>query len=118
MSAIRNRFFKRFVLAFLVLTVIILAAFLAPKHVIRYFIWNYADIKDHEKFENLPVNNAENPAHFPVADNMVTLEVPDYYLEDERFNSFTDFLERKSSIAFLVVQNDTIIFESYFIFLH
>lgn len=77
----------------------------------RFFVYNFADIKDHKKFpsrklvaptEKFSFHTSEN-GKAPKNINLGNREIP-----------FESFLENNKTVAFLIIQNDTIQCESYF----
>ncbi len=77
----------------------------------RFFVYNFADIKDHKKFPNRELNAPSNKFSFhttkkgkvPKTINFGDGEIP-----------FETFLENNKTVAFLIIQNDTIQYENYF----
>ncbi len=77
----------------------------------RFFWYNFADTRDHEKFPSRPLVPAAQPFHYPMAEvergprtiSMKGKEVP-----------FDAFLEDHATVAFLIIHRDTIRYERYF----
>ncbi len=94
---------------------IILVLLLLPScHVGRYFWWNAADINDYKKFPNVEINNGEDVFEFFYPSQNITFQIPDKYDQDSKFNNFEEFLEKKKTVAFLVIRNDSLLYENYF----
>jgi CubicO group peptidase (beta-lactamase class C family) len=108
---IQNKFLVIFILGMIIL--IIAMAFL-PKHVFRYFYWNYADLNDHKKFQNLEIGKGENTFRFQELIPNMTLVIPEKFNKGKTYHGFEDFLEKKEVVAFLIVHDDTLIYEKYF----
>ena len=85
-----------------------------PKHVLRYFYWNYADLNDYQKFPSVPVKKGDSTFYFAELPTNSSLQIPGKYLLGKENPSFENFLEAKKTVAFLVIKNDTLIYEKYF----
>ena len=89
------------------LLMIITSTLLTSCQLGRFVFYNFADIKDHKKFQSRPLTaNASsfhfqttNKGKFPKELNNIPL---DKYLEDNK------------TVAFLIIKNDTIQYEKYF----
>lgn len=73
----------------------------------RFMFYNFADIKDHKKFQSRSLSKSETPFTFYQTDSG---RVP------SRINDmpFEDFLQEHNTVAFLIIRNDTIQYENYF----
>ncbi|MEZ5082154.1 MAG: serine hydrolase [Bacteroidales bacterium] len=85
-----------------------------PRHIVRYFIWNYADINDDRKFDKLEVKKGKTSFYFNKVSINTRFKIPEKNSGNDRYESFDQFLEEKGTVAFLVVKNDTLIYENYF----
>lgn len=74
----------------------------------RYFIYNFADIKDHKKFQSRSLEAPEASFRFT--------EVDSGKVVPKRINKidFAEFLESQKTVAFLIIRNDSIHYEQYF----
>ncbi|MCD4732270.1 MAG: beta-lactamase family protein [Bacteroidales bacterium] len=99
------------ILVFIVLIIILL---LPSCHVGRYVWWNLADIDDYKKFPNVEINNGEEVFEFYYPSQNVTFQIPEKYNKDSKMKDFDSFLEKKKTVAFLIVRNDSLIYENYF----
>jgi CubicO group peptidase (beta-lactamase class C family) len=102
---------------YLFITIIILFAaivILVPKHVLRYFYWNFADLEDYKKFPSVGMKKGETTFRFSEPARKTDFRIPLKFKSDEKKISFESFLEIHKTVAFLVVRNDTLIYESYF----
>lgn len=77
----------------------------------RFFIYNFADTKDHKKFPSRELPPSSTPAPYAVAPvefgpKMIT------YKEKEQ--PFEEFLTDHRTVAFLVIHRDTVKYERYF----
>lgn len=97
-------------LTFIVLTLLAITTLNSCK-VGRFIVYNFADINDHKKF---PVRNIENGTTkfiFPIAE---TGKVPKGIDIKGKNEPFEKYLEDNKTVAFLIIQNDTIQYEKYF----
>ncbi len=82
-------------------------------HVGRYFYWNFADTNDHNKFEQVPIRKGEVSS--PFVEKNKNNAVPEFVVDKKGKNrTFEDALIKSGTAAFLVIKNDTIIYENYF----
>lgn len=91
------------------LLIISLAALLALSgcQVARYFVYNFADIKDHKKFPARPLERSSAPFTFHATDS-------GKHPKEVSGIPFEAFLEDNKTVAFMIIQNDTIQYEQYF----
>ncbi|MBN3036227.1 MAG: serine hydrolase [Bacteroidales bacterium] len=80
-------------------------------HVGRYFIWNFADLNDYRRFPSLPVHSSQDDRH-DLTYKERAIQLPETY--SGQYEHLDIFLEKHSTVAFLVVQRDTLIYERYF----
>ncbi|WP_118972842.1 serine hydrolase domain-containing protein [Taibaiella koreensis] len=87
-------------------------------HVGRFFIYNFADIKDYRKFPSHPVARDGVAFHFTPADNRrgdsSVVRLPREITIKDKPYSFEQYLERTKTVAFLVIRNDSLYYEKYF----
>jgi len=83
-------------------------------HVARYFYLNYADINDYKRFPACGINKPVNSFHFKTSRFTHELFLPYKYMAVSGYHDFESFLEVNKTLAFLVVKNDTIVYEHYF----
>lgn len=77
----------------------------------RFIIYNFAGTNDYRKFPSRPLPASPEPYHYAEAD---TEKPPRTIIWDGKEQPFDDFLERHKTVAFLVIQRDTIVYERYF----
>ncbi len=102
-------------LSLLIILIILFGLFfLAPKHIQRYFYLNFADLHDYKRFDKLDINKGENTFHYysPVAQS--GFNIPEKFQKEKKSETFENFLDDHKTVAFLVVRNDTMLYESYF----
>lgn len=79
----------------------------------RMVIYNVADIRDYKKFPSRPLVKSDTPFMFyqpkqkAKAPKTITLE-------DGKTMDFEDYLAKNKTVAFLIIQDDTIQYEHYF----
>lgn len=79
----------------------------------RFVIYNFADIKDYKKFPSRPLESSDTPFLFyrssekPKAPKSITQA-------DGKEFPFGEFLKKNKTVAFLIIQNDTLQYEQYF----
>lgn len=77
----------------------------------RFFIYNFADINDHKKFPKRELKASSVPFVFYQREtniNPKSLKVGDKEMK------FEDFLMKNKTVSFLIIRNDTILYENYF----
>ena len=77
----------------------------------RFFIYNFADVNDHKKFPERVVNKGEETFHFHKTKKGRSPKSLDVKGKDVPFDQY---LEDNKTLAFLIIQNDTIQYEKYF----
>lgn len=76
-------------------------------HVGRYFYWNFADIHDHKKFASRPVLKGDEVFQFKQNDTNIELPLKNVAFGN-KILSFEDFLKKSKTVAFAVIQRDTV----------
>lgn len=76
----------------------------------RFFVYNFADIKDYKKFPARTIENSETLFQFH---NSTSDQMPKKLKMNKKEYSFEKFLDKTKTVAFLVIQNDTIKYEHY-----
>lgn len=92
--------------------VFIIFTLLTSCHSIRYFWWNFPDLKDYKKFPAAPVETGAEKSIFP-AKNTVDFSLPVNYA-DVKNRDFEAFLEKHGTVAYIVLVGDTLVYEQYF----
>lgn len=101
-----NRLYR---LSFIVIASLLLTGFSACK-VGRSVVYNFADINDYKKFPARDMTAAPVPFHFPYA---VKGKVPKELHLKGQGHPFEKYLEDHKTVAFLIIQNDSIQYEQY-----
>lgn len=91
----------------LVILMIITSILLTSCQLGRFVFYNFADIKDHEKFQSRPLSAHTSPFNFQSTSKgkfpKQLMDIP-----------FDKYLEDNNTVAFLIIKNDTIQYEKYF----
>lgn len=85
--------------------------FLSSCTIGRFFYWNFADINDYKKFKYLEVSKPETPFIFNNSSKGLSFDTISY---NSVIYTLDDFFEQNKSAAFLIIRNDTILYEKYF----
>ena len=72
-----------------------------------------SDLDDINRFPARPINNGENVSQLPIEELTIPNQVTYKYKGIDRTESLEDLLMRTETTAFLVVQNDKIIYQNY-----
>ena len=85
----------------------------------RYLLLNTVDISDYQVFPEREIQNSAPTFHFsPSEENEAILSILDQAISTNTQGSQTkpidQFLEHNSTVAFLVIQHDTLLFERYY----
>lgn len=76
----------------------------------RFIIYNSADIKDHKKFPARDIESGTTKFLFPTSEKG---KVPKVFNIKEKSYPFEQYLGDNKTVAFLIIQNDTIQYEKY-----
>ncbi len=77
----------------------------------RFVFYNFADINDHKKFPKRSVRQSPVTFHFPEA---AKGKVPEALTFQGKTYPFESFLKSNKTVAFLIIQDDSIHYEKYF----
>lgn len=80
--------------------------------IIKLVIYNTEDINDYKKFPSRNLRNDSIRFTFETSVNQKTPSLPES-IKDENL-TFEEFLKTHETIAFLIIQNDSVIYENYF----
>jgi len=87
--------------------------FLSGCHAGRYVIWNTADIKDQERFPAYKIENDAPVFNFTKSKDRIP-EIPGHLNSKEKYADFDQFLEDNHTLGFIVIRNDSLLYERYF----
>jgi CubicO group peptidase (beta-lactamase class C family) len=109
------RILRLILLSFLtILVLLLLTASLAfsPGLVLRAIAWGDADVYDYLKFPSHPIERAETAFHFTEAYDQERIRL--IFEADPLIEDLEKFLDSTQTQAFLVIQDDKILYEGYF----
>jgi len=87
--------------------------FFSSCHVVRFFVWNFADIHDYKKFPKNSISKPVNPFLFKEANGNTALQIPkEITIKGEKY-SFDEMLKKTKTVAFLIIRNDSMLYEKY-----
>jgi len=89
-------------------------SFLSACHVGKYFTRNTADTKDHKRFPYYTINNASPVYNFEIAKEEHIPELSTSLDPKGKYADFDHLLEENNTSAFIVIRNDSILYERYF----
>ena len=76
----------------------------------RFVVYNFADIKDYKRFPSRPLLAAKVPYRYEQAE----LEREPVLTIDNKPQPMAKFLEANNTVAFLIIRQDTMVYERYF----
>lgn len=94
-----------------IVLVLMLISLLSSCKVYRFFVYNFADINDHKIFPKRELPASETPFHFYQSKKEIK---PKSVTINEKTYSFEDYLKQNETVAFLIIRNDSILYEEYF----
>jgi CubicO group peptidase (beta-lactamase class C family) len=100
------------VLIAFILSLVVAAAAFSPELVLRAIAWGEADVYDYLKFPSHPIERAEKPYSF--TESYDEEKIKSLFENDPLIGDLEDFLERTQTQAFIVIQDDTLLYEGYF----
>ena len=101
------------VLGLVALALLYAFLFYPAEYVLRVLRWGDADVYDYQKFPARTMSASTEPFHFVV--NLQETAVLNQFNQSPITNGdFEQFLTDTGTQAFLVIQNDTILYENYF----
>ncbi len=102
-----NRFYRLIIIAGLILS-------FSSCHVGRFFYYNFADIRDYKKFPNQEIERDTNTFRQLPKRNKLAQEQYIKSLGEVQGLPFNEFLEEHKTVAFIILQGDSMIYEAYF----
>jgi CubicO group peptidase (beta-lactamase class C family) len=88
-------------------------SFLSGCHAGRFLFWNTADTKDQFRFPAYTVENAGPVYNFKESNREIPPVLTESIKKEHKYDEFDEFLEAKHTLAFIVIKNDTILYERY-----
>jgi CubicO group peptidase (beta-lactamase class C family) len=104
---------KRFSTISVSLVLLLFSISLNSCHVGRYFYWNVADVNDMNRFPSQSIKAGNEPFAFVETPNLKQLESSKLKWKGKELK-LDDFLESTKTTSFLVIKNDSIVYEKYF----
>ena len=85
-------------------------------HIGRFFVWNFADVNDYKKFPAREIAASSTPFEFTTAPDSIMQRLDTAKITSNGLAyRMPEYLgEFGKSLSFLVIRNDTILFERYF----
>ncbi len=96
----------------LCLSIVSCSLLLSSCHAFRLFAWGPPDDKDLRHFHTSTVNPSDSVFYFIKAERDINL--PDSVMLNGSGLSTDDFIEKSKTTAFIIIRNDTVIFEQYY----
>lgn len=114
MKSIRKYLLRGLLIFIGLVSIILLYAYLSypAEYVNRVLRWRDADVYDYQKFPERPLESAAPP--FSFQQNHDEQRVRTLFERDPATENLDAFLERNDTQAFIVIQDDTILYEKYF----
>ena len=86
---------------------------LSSCHVGRFFIYNFADIRDYKKFPKQIIKKQDQPFLFSAQAPGDSVRLPKHISTKRKSYDFENFLRKSKSVAFLVIRNDSLLYQYY-----
>jgi CubicO group peptidase (beta-lactamase class C family) len=83
-----------------------------PEYLVRQIAWGDSDVYDYQKFPNRPLAASSSPFYFK--EDPAEGKVQALFEQNRAIDDLDDFLEKTQTQAFIVIQNDAILYEKYF----
>jgi hypothetical protein len=93
---------------------LIVSGLLSSCQVGRFFIYNFADVNDYKKFPSLPVSNQSPVFSFREPKTEIIPVLPARFAHGSQYNDFSTFLKKHKTTSFLIIRNDSMLYEQYF----
>ncbi len=94
-----------------ILLLVIISLLLNSCYIVRGIYWNLATINDYKKFQNVNIKKPDVPFTFKRSTTGLHFDTITY---DQTLYKFDDFLDENKCVAFLIIRNDSILYEKYF----
>lgn len=105
---------KKALMPLLLLLLLLAITMLNACHVGRFFYWNFADADDYKKFAAAPVATDTVNFEFYKSTKPFVPQLPPAWQQVNSSTDFAVFLGQNRTLAFLIIRNDTILYEQYF----
>lgn len=106
---------KVFLRILLITIVALLGYFMSfgPKYAYRVMVWQDSDYDDYLKFKSVPIKKAAQPFEFISANAGQESQSIREFQQHPEVQNMIEFMERTDTYAFLIIKNDTLLFEYY-----
>lgn len=94
-------------------SVLLLTLLFGSCHVGRFFIYNFADSRDYKKFPEKKIAASSKPFQYKDLSSAGLLKLPKTVKRRNKTYSFGQALKKTGTIAFLVIRNDSILYQWY-----
>lgn len=100
-----------------ILLIVGLALTLSSCHVGRMIVYNVADANDYKKSPQLPLTKPATSFRFAenISATLDTSLFPKNLIADDKITDFNSLFSETKTTSFLIIRNDTILFEQYFL---
>lgn len=78
----------------------------------RYVFYNFANIDDYKKFQNKPIDHDPQAIRYFAEAKQDSVVLPSIQRKDKKYK-WEEGLKKTKTVAFLIMRNDTIIYEHY-----
>src|SRR5271157_68938 len=92
-------------------TLLIPSILFSSCYIARSVYWNFAGISDYKKFQYLEVKKPDVPFTFKKSIKGLSFDTITY---NHTLYKFDDFLDENRCVAFIIIRNDSILYEKYF----
>ncbi len=103
-----------FILTLVLFTVFAQSCFYSPKYMYRVIAWQDADYDDFKRFKSAPIEAPDTPFFFTPGTEAQKEQLRRTFTEALETEDLEQFLERQRTHSFIVIRNDTILYENYF----
>lgn len=114
MSKLKKGIFLILVVLIGVVTLALIYAFTfyPPEYTLRVLRWRDADVYDYQKFPERPLHPSDTP--FDFTQNLDEERVRALFAQETAVDDLDTFLEQTGTQAFIVIQDDNLLYENYF----
>ena len=102
------------VVLLVILPLLMASLFYSPEYVQRCVFWGQSDVYDYEKFPQRMIQAGSEPFFFRQGSAEDEARIRDLLQNNLKIDDLDSALEAAGTQAFIVIQNDTILYERYF----
>lgn len=77
----------------------------------RFFIYNFADVRDYKKFPKTELHKSEIPFYFKDGSQNLSIRLPKTVKGKHKTYSFESALKKTGTISFIIIRNDSILYQ-------